>query len=191
MFMRKPLLIATLMMMAGPVSATTLVLHSGSGHECYIQTLLEANPSNNRRALDICDEAVLETANDGESYNHAAALVNRADIRLRTEDYEGVVADSRAAVAVYRDLAQAYLNLGAGMIGLKHYQESLPFLDKAIELNGGDPERAYFNRGLAKENLGDIRGAYYDYRKALEINPDFKPANEQLTRFKIITTPDT
>ena len=187
--MRRVLLVMPLVLLAGSASATTVVLHGGSGRECYLQTLLAATPDNNRRAIAICNEAVDEAASDSDSYNHAAALVNRADIRLRMEDYLGVVEDSRGAIGIYRDLAQAYLNLGAGMIGLKRYDEALPMLDKAIDLNGGEPERAYFNRAIAKEYLGDIRGAYYDYRKAVEINPGFEAAVTDLTRFKLVTTP--
>ena len=189
--MRRALMALSLVLIAGPASAVSVVLHNGSGHECYLATLLDPTPDNNKRALAVCNIAVDDAAGDTDSYNHAAALVNRADIRLRLEDFSGVVADSKSAIGIYRDLAQAYLNLGAGMIGLKRYNEALPLLDKAIDLNGGDPERAYFNRGLAKENLGDIRGAYYDYRKAVEINPDFAPAALELTRFKIVTTPGT
>jgi Tfp pilus assembly protein PilF len=44
---------------------------------------------------------------------------------------------------------------------------------------------AYYNRGLAKEKLNDARGAYADYRKALELDPNFTLASEQLQRFLV------
>ncbi len=187
--MRRVLILSGLLLVSGPAFATSVILHNSAGHDCYLETLRDPTPQNLRRAIAVCDQAVEDARSDPDSYNQAAALVNRADIRLRAEDYAGAIDDSKKAIAVYRDLSQAYLNLGAGMIGLGRYDDALPSLDKAIDLNGGEPERAYFNRGLAKENIGDIRGAYYDYRKSIEINPRFEPAAKELTRFKIVVTP--
>ena len=128
-------------------------------------------------------------ANGTDGYSRAATLVNRADIRLRLKDCDGVVADSMQAISAFDGLAPAYVNLGAGLIGLKRYKEGLTVLNKAIDLGGDDPELAYFNRALAKESLGDIRGAYFDYHKAAELNPKFQRALDQLTRFKVATSP--
>jgi tetratricopeptide (TPR) repeat protein len=47
--------------------------------------------------------------------------------------------------------------------------------NKAIELNP-DFADAYNNRGIAKYDLGDYRGAIQDYNKAIELNPDFADA---------------
>ena len=58
--------------------------------------------------------------------------------------------------------------------------------DKAIALGAGNRlQMAYFDRGLARDYLGDMRGAYFDYRKAIEIDPEFAPAKEQLARFTV------
>jgi Tfp pilus assembly protein PilF len=46
-----------------------------------------------------------------------------------------------------------------------------------------EPHKAYLNRGVARENLGDLRGAYEDYSTALQIQPDWGPANAELARF--------
>jgi tetratricopeptide (TPR) repeat protein len=174
----------------GPASGATLSLHSGTGHDCYVQTLLDATPDSNRKALSICNQAVTDTEATGmDGYSRAATLVNRADIRLRFEDYNGVVADSTQAISAFDGLAPAYVNLGAGLIGLKRYEEALAVLNKAIALGGDDPELAYFNRALAKENLGDIRGAYLDYHEAAGLNPKFQRALDELTRFKVKTSP--
>ena len=44
---------------------------------------------------------------------------------------------------------------------------------------------AYYNRGLAREKLNDPKGAYADYKKALELQPDFTLAADQLKRFTV------
>ena len=43
---------------------------------------------------------------------------------------------------------------------------------KAIENNPNDAD-AYFFRGIAKEDLGDLIGAKEDYQKAINLNPTF------------------
>ena len=45
-------------------------------------------------------------------------------------------------------------------------------------------EESFFWRGLANEALGDLNGAMFDLRKAVELNPNFTPAREELTRLE-------
>ncbi len=45
------------------------------------------------------------------------------------------------------------------------------------------PEKAYYNRGIANEQLGDLKAAYADYSKALEINPNWAVAKSEVARF--------
>ncbi|MES2295057.1 MAG: tetratricopeptide repeat protein [Pseudomonadota bacterium] len=164
--------------------AGTIIVGRTDARECYLATLAESSPAGDRRGLDACDRAA--NADNGDAYAHAAILVNRADIRLRMRDYTGTLTDANASIALEPDLAAAYLNRGAGLIGLQRYQEALPALEKVIALNPNDRlELAYFNRGIAREHLGDIRGAYHDYKQAQELNPKFEPAKEQLTRFTV------
>src|ERR1051326_8372829 len=160
--MRRLLLGLFLALAASPASAVVIVLGNGTGHECYVLTILDPTPENNQHALAVCTRAV----------NDAAAA-----------------ADAREAVALEGNLAPAQVNLGAALVGLQRYDEAMTWLNKVIEANGGSQDLAYFNRGLAKESMGDIKGAYYDYLKAVEINPKMAVASEQLTRFKVITTP--
>ena len=46
---------------------------------------------------------------------------------------------------------------------------------------------AYYNRAIANERLGDITSAYWDYRKALDLQPEFEVAARQLERFTVET----
>ena len=171
---------------ASPAFAGAMVIGNDIGRECYDQTLLDPTPMRNFQALQICNKAVEDF--DVNAYNRAAALVNRADILLRMARYHEAVADSEKGIAIDAEIGVAHLNRGAGMIGLERYNEALDSLNRAIDLNVGKLQLAYFDRGLAKENLGDVRGAYYDYRKAAELDPSFQLAAQQLTRFTVKTT---
>ena len=58
---------------------------------------------------------------------------------------------------------------------MKRYTEAENDFNKAIEIN---PlyDKAYYNRGILKEELGYGEGALEDYNKAIEINPQYAGA---------------
>ena len=71
------------------------------------------------------------------------------------------------------------------MIGQGHDADGIAEIDRGLALNPMEPEKAYFNRAIAEERLGDLKSAYADYRKAQTLKPDWPlPANE-LARFKV------
>lgn len=167
--------------------SSAAVLDRGNARDCYLATLKDPSADNSRAGLEACS-AALDSATDSDT--RAALLVNRGYIRLRMADYADTVADADASLSLAPDLAAANLNRGAGLIGLGRYQDALPSLEKAVALSGGDKlELAYYNRGIAREHLGDIRGAYFDYKKAAELDPKFALAQEQLKRFTVTTGP--
>ena len=75
----------------------------------------------------------------------------------------------------------------AAYIFKKDYESALVSLDKAIELNSEDLYAAYYNRAIAREHTGDTEGAYYDFVKSRELNPDFPQTERQLARFTVTT----
>ena len=132
-----------------PATAGTLIVNGSLGRDCYMATMLEPTVENNRKAIAACDLAVASTVDD--EYSHMAAYVNRADVRLRMQDFQAAVARTpEQAIALVPSEGVAYLNRGAGMVGLKQYQDAVEVLTHAIALNVRPPEAAYFNRGLAK-----------------------------------------
>ena len=62
---------------------------------------------------------------------------------------------------------------------------SRPDINRGLELGVDEPAKAYYNRALAYEGLEDAKSAYYDYQKAVEINPEWSAPREQLTRFSV------
>src|SRR5665213_1824465 len=170
---------------ATPALAGVIVVGSGIGRECYEQTLLARPLMRSFRALEICDKAVNEY--EVSAHDRAAAFVNRADILLKMQKYLEAVADSEKAITLDPCIGAAHLNRGAGMIGLERYNDALVSLNQAMDLGGDNLQLIYFDRGMAKENLGDVKGAYYDYRKAAELDPSFQLAIQQLSRFAVTT----
>ena len=59
-------------------------------------------------------------------------------------------------------------------------------LDLLVLLGPEEPEKAYYNRGLANEGLDDVKAAYFDYLRALELKPDWPIPQRELRRFSVV-----
>ena len=81
---------------------------------------------------------------------------------------------------------EGYIDRGATYLAMQRYQDALEDINKGIEMGSNKPHIAYYDRAIAHEALGNVRAAYQDYKKAVEIEPDFALASEQLSRFKVV-----
>lgn len=114
--------------------------------------------------------------------NLIATHVNRGNMYLRRNDAEAALADFQAVSALDPRNAETRLNSGVALIMLERFGPAVAAITEALSLGVTDPHKAYYNRGAAREALGDTRGAYEDYSTALEIQPDWGPANAELRR---------
>lgn len=110
-------------------------------------------------------------------------LVNRGVTYLRRQQNEEAVGDFDGVIALDPRNAEAHLNRGATLVQLQRYGPAIASITEALSLGVREPHKAYFNRGIAREALNDLRGAYEDYSTALQIEPDWGPANAELARF--------
>lgn len=110
-------------------------------------------------------------------------LINRGIVHLRRRDGEAAIADFDAVLQEDDDHAEARLNRAAALVQLGRHGPAIAEITEALSLGVAEPHKAYFNRGVAREQLGDLRGAYEDYSTALAIQPDWGPANAELARF--------
>ncbi len=117
--------------------------------------------------------------------DRAGTFVNRGVLKLRRTAFEAAIKDFDSALDLQPSMGEAYVNRGAEAIGEHRYAESLPDLNKAISLGVEEPAKAYFNRALAYEGLDDVKSAYFDYQKAVELSPDWEAPKNELLRFHI------
>lgn len=118
-------------------------------------------------ALDIFPESLEALYNKGMYYQ------NRKQPELALECY-------REANRVDSTWADAYFNEGyVHMFQLEDLDSALFFFEKATYW---DPNyfQAYNNIGLAYEKKGDFNNARKNYQKAIEINPDYQLAKDNL-----------
>lgn len=172
---------ATTALIAETASAQVFVIGNGLGGECYEKT--KSGSTYFAAAEDVCTRALREQAMTRS--NRAATYVNRGVLRMRKGYYDKALEDYDAAINLRPNIGEAYLNRGAALIYTSDFASAIAPLDRAIELDSRDLFAAYYNRGIAKENSGDIPGAYYDFQKALELKPDWDLALHQLSRFTV------
>ncbi|MDB2631682.1 tetratricopeptide repeat protein [Flavobacteriaceae bacterium] len=77
--------------------------------------------------------------------------------------YSGVIAQNTEKTI------DSLFNLGVNKIKSKDYDSAEKLFTKVLELDSLEIS-SYFNRGIAKEANGDIKGAFLDYYKSAEIS---------------------
>ena len=181
--MKFKLLIAALAtsLAAETASAQVFVIGNGLGGECYQKT--KNTIRTYRDAEEVCSRALREQAMT--KANRAGTFVNRGVLRMRDGNYDGALKDYESAIELVPDLGAAYLNQGAAYIYIRDFDSAFASLNRAIELDSADLFAAYYNRAIAREQTGDVTGAYYDFQKSLELKPDWDLAMRQLNRFSI------
>ena len=117
--------------------------------------------------------------------DRAGTYVNRGILKLRRHEFASAQFDFNRAIETQPKLGEAYVNRGAAAVGAKRYADGLIDLNKALELGIDEPEKAYYNRALAFEGLDDMKSAYLDYRKAVELKPDWEQPKKELVRFTV------
>jgi tetratricopeptide (TPR) repeat protein len=179
---RTALLAASLIALAAPTAyAQVSVIGGGIARDCYEAALY--GRTSNQEGERICTKAL--EAELMKMENRAATYTNRGVLRMRAGDYDGALSDYSTAKKMKPELGAIWLNEGAAYIFLKNFDSALVSLDKAIALDSQELYAAHYNRAIARENTGDLVGAYADFQKTLELNPEFERAKWQLTRFTV------
>lgn len=163
-------------------SAATIVVGGGLGEACYKSAKsLETRGIANVRDVALCNRALSE--DNLTIRDRAATHVNRGVMRMTRREYEAALNDLSGAMKLWPSNGEAYVNQGAIMIALSRFEEGIASINRGIELNTHEPEKAYLNRGFGRELLGDVRGAYADFRKASELKPEWQLPRDELARF--------
>ena len=178
------LLAALLAASSVPAFGAVTVVGNSSARMCFAAADSPMSPT----AGDVvyCDDAFR-----GESlslHDTVATHVNRGILRLRRNQIDGAIADFDAAIGLDPNQPEAYLNKGAALIRMdQNPDEALQLFTMAIDRHTRRPEVAHFGRAIANEELGNVRAAYNDYRRASELRPEWRDPQVELQRFRIVS----
>jgi tetratricopeptide (TPR) repeat protein len=165
-----------------PAIAAVTVIGNTSARMCYEAADSPAMPS--AREVRYCDAAFSEEALS--QHDTVATHVNRGILRLRRGHADLAIADFDTAIRLDSRQPEAYLNKGAALIRLNNAAEALRLFTVALEHNTRRPAIAHFGRAIANEELGNVRAAYMDYRRASELDPDWSDPQTELRRFRVV-----
>ncbi len=167
--------------MVAPADGAVSVLGNGLSQSCFQSAEYGGDP---KEGVETCTVALEQTPLS--SRDKAATLINRGILRGRMNDAEHAIEDYNHGLSLDGTLGEGYVDRGAAEIVLRQYDAALADIDKGLGLHANKPEIAYYDRGIVDEALGNIKDAYADYKKAVELQPNFDLANQQLMRFKVV-----
>jgi tetratricopeptide (TPR) repeat protein len=165
-------------------AAVTVLAGNGPAEMCYDGADMGGDP---KEYVPFCDEALHSFLSPRD---RAATYINRGVLKFSEFKAEAASKDFDAGLAIDASLAEGYVDRGAASIMRKDYAAAIKDIDKGISMGAKDLHLAYYDRGMADEGLGDLQGAYQDYRQALSVEPNFALASEQLKRFHVVRKTD-
>ena len=165
---------------AVPSTASVLTVGGPLSYSCY-----KAAEGLDFRASSIegCTRALQEENLDKQDY--AATLVNRGILYAVMNHFESADADYSAAERIAPNLSEVWLNQGYLRLRENKASEALPLLDRGMKLGAQRPAVAYLARGIAHEELGDLRAAYDDISRARSLEPNWTLPGEYLARYEV------
>ena len=178
---RTPAIVAgvLLALAAGSASASVLVLGEGLAPACSKAAF---RGKADKASVETCTRALDEAL---ATRDRAGTLVNRGVMLMRGKAYGPAARDFEDAIRLSPDLGEAFVNRGVLRMADRDYAGALTEIDRGIQLGVDEPAKAYYNRALAQEGLGDAKAAWLDYRKAQSLDPDWDAPAKQLVRFKV------
>lgn len=185
MKVRAFLIVAAGLLGPSPAWSQTIVSRgAGLAHECF----LYAKAGNQLRdGITACNEALKREALSVK--DRAATHDNRGVMLNALGQMDNASWDFNESIRLDPELGDPHVNLGVVMIRKGRHQEALDSINLGLALGMSFPHIGYFDRAVAYEMMGRFREAYYDYKKVLELEPDYAPAAERLKYFTVTRGP--
>jgi Flp pilus assembly protein TadD len=134
-------------------------------------------------SLSTCDRAFTDQALSAE--DRLATHVNRGIVRMLRNDFAPAQSDFDTAMQMNPKRSEPYLNMAILQFRQGRSADAVPLFSKAIELGTEMPEVAYYGRGLANEDVGNVRAAYADLRRAASLKPGWDAPRRDLARYQV------
>ena len=179
---RLALIAVVLASIAGPAGAVELVIGDTWAVTC---AKAAAQGLADGESLRACDQAI--DAGGLDQHDLMVTFVNRGAVSMNRHDYAAARADLERAIKMEPDAGEAWVDLGGVDIIEHRYRDGIADTTKGIELGVRDPAKAYFNRAVAYEGVGDEQSAYIDYQEAMVLQPAWDLPRQAVLRFTVVT----
>ncbi|PCJ87796.1 MAG: hypothetical protein COA57_04365 [Flavobacteriales bacterium] len=154
----------------------TAVEQDNEYYDAYIQLGLLFAAKHNPLAKDYYDNAIRIRPNSlGAIYNKCIFLQEHGEAEKALEGYKLILQINPLNINAHYNIG--YVNL----VYFKNFETAFEKFSEVIELQP-DHYGAYTNRGVCYEMTGNSEKAVADFRKALELKPDFTEAAKGLGR---------
>jgi Flp pilus assembly protein TadD len=170
---------AVVFLTAIPASASVQTIGGSYAQSCYFSA---ENGSTTSTDLDYCNRAFAEGLSPEDLL---ATYVNRGIVRMLRNDFAAAGADFQAAIGLNPQHSEPWLNMAVLHFKQGDSAGAVVMFDKAITLGTTRPEIAYFGRGLAHEDTGNVRAAYFDLQKAAALKPKWSEPAKELARYQV------
>jgi tetratricopeptide (TPR) repeat protein len=163
----------------GAASAAVMVLGEGPAAACYEAARADRG---DREALRDCDMALEGpiTLRD-----RVATRINRGIIYVNRRQADQALVDFNEAIRLDPELGEAHVNRGAALMLRGDFRGAIDSINEGIALDTAELHKAYFNRAIAHEELGQLRAAYEDYQRAASLAPEWRSPQVELARFSV------
>ena len=112
----------------------------------------------------------------------AATLINRGILYVAREEYDLAIKDYDRAYRINPNIAEIHVNRGNMLFMSRVFDQAVAEYTQAIALEFSKLYIAHYNRGLTYEKMGELDKAEADYRRALQLMPDWSRARNKLDR---------
>jgi tetratricopeptide (TPR) repeat protein len=184
--------IGALCLPAAASAQSVQVVGNGSGEDCWkaakASTYLKMDSAAMEArwkadAIGACDDAL--KSQQMNRIDMAATWVNRGILEMSRERYKNARGNFREALNLLPKLPEAHVDMGSALINLMQFAEGAKETELGLSLGSHEPERGYYNLGIAYEELGDLQKSYESFRHASELAPDWQDPQKQMARFTV------
>lgn len=162
----------------------SVVVGSSDATLCYERA---RSRSSSEEALAVCDAAMSGALS---SRNRTATYVNRSIVHAQRGELSEALADLEQAAERRPELPAIYVNFGDVYMRLSRWDQAEDAFTRAIDLGLAQRHIAYYGRGIAREEMDDLEGAFADYTAARDYAPTWDLPQQELDRFRVVSESD-
>ena len=166
-----PAVFAQPSMRAGAQSMTVLGGDSYA-RECYVAASVAARSHfSTREGINNCTHAL--QYGKLSLRDLLATHVNRGILYMGQKEFDRAAKDYETAVGLNPPTGEVFVNRGNLSFLVNAYSEAINEYTRALELGLENDHIAYYNRAMAYERVRNFDGAAADYRRAIELQPEW------------------